>query len=552
MCPHDIREGRSLHRIRLNTIRARFVATSIFLVLFCTVLLSAGISYLTAERLRGDVGKFLAETAFQIADKADRGVWSRTKEVLILSQLDALREASDVKAIQTAIDTMREALPIFTWIGFTDPDGKVVAASQGVLAGSSIAHRPVFRQALEKMFIGVVHDAVMPAQLLPNTTGEPMKFVDIGVPVRDGLGRFKGVLATHLSWEWVREMNQSFLSILREDQIDVFIVSADKTVLLGPQGTMGLPLDLPILEDLKSGQNGWQVQTWPDGGRYLTGGKVCTGYLEYTGLGWTILIRQPMDAAYAPVLENQMHILVAGLLMTIFAVVIAISLARFVTSPLESIAADARRLRDGELAEFPAYRGIAEIEVLSASLREMVGSLARTRGERDRMERLAMVDKLTDLPNRAQFERYVSLTESEPLRRNESIGILFMDLDGFKSVNDNLGHDAGDKVLQEVAERLRTALRGHDRAVRLGGDEFVLIVSLDRGNSRQEAEALAKRLIETINVPMDVNGHRVRVGCSIGVAFYPDHDDDLRKVIAMADANLNLAKSAGKNQAAYS
>ncbi len=541
-----------MHGIRLNTIRARFVATSIFLVLCCTVILSVGISYLTAERLRGDVGKFLVEIAFQIADKVDRGMWSRTREVLILSQLDTLREASNLEAVQNAIDNMQKAIPVFAWIGFTDPDGKVVVASQGVLVGSSIAQRPFYQQALEKLFIGDVHDAAMLKNLLPNATAEPMKFVDISLPVRDGQGRLKGVLATHLSWEWVRAMNQSFLSALREEYIEVFVVSADKTVLFGPQGTTGLPLDLPFLEDLNSGQDGWHVQTWPDGRQYLTGAKVCSGHLEYTGLGWTILVRQPTDVAYARVLENQMHILMAGLLMSIVAVAIAVSLARFVTSPLEGIAVDARRLRDGELTQLPVYRGVAEIEVLSTSLREMVDSLAHTRGERDRMERLAMVDKLTNLANRAQFERYVSLIESEPLRRNESVGVLFMDLDGFKSVNDNLGHDAGDKVLQEVAERLRTALRGHDRAVRLGGDEFVLIVSLERANSRQEAEVLVARLIETINVPMDVNGQCVRVGCSIGVAFYPDHGDDLRKVIAMADANLYLAKNAGKNQAAYS
>lgn len=541
-----------MHGIRLNTIRARFVATSIFLVLCCTVILSVGISYLTAERLRGDVGKFLEEMAFQIADKVDRGMWSRTREVLILSQLDTLREPSNLKAVQTAIDNMQKAIPVFAWIGFTDPDGKVVAASQGVLIGSSIAQRPFYQQALEKMFIGDVHDTAMLDNLLPNATAEPMKFVDISLPVRDGQGRLKGVLATHLSWEWVREMNQSFLHALREEYIEVFVVSADKTVLFGPQGSMGLPLDLPLLEDLNSRQDGWRVQTWPDGRKYLTGAKVCGGHLEYTGLGWTILVRQPTDVAYSRVLENQMHILVAGLLMTILAVAIAVSLARFVTSPLEGIAADARRLRDGELTQLPVYRGVAEIEVLSMSLREMVVSLDHTRGERDRMERLAMVDKLTNLANRAQFERYVSLIESEPLRRNESIGVLFMDLDGFKSVNDTLGHDAGDKVLQGVAERLRTALRGHDRAVRLGGDEFVLIVSLERANSRQEAEVLVARLIETINAPMDVNGQCVRVGCSIGVAFYPDHGDDLRKVIAMADANLYLAKNAGKNQAAYS
>jgi diguanylate cyclase (GGDEF)-like protein len=314
----------------------------------------------------------------------------------------------------------------------------------------------------------------------------------------------------------------------------------------------GQLLDMPIFEALGEGRHPWQVLTWPDGREYLTGASRCRGYLDYPGLGWTVLVRQPTEVAFAPARQAQTVILVSGLFMTVLAVLIAVTLARCVTAPLEGIAADARRLRDGELAEFPTHRGTVEIEVLSQSLREMVEGLARTRGERDSMERLAMIDNLTSLPNRAGFEGYVAQIESEGLRRNETLGILFMDLDGFKGVNDTLGHEAGDIVLREVAGRIRSVLRGHDRAVRLGGDEFVLIVSLERGSARPQAEGLTARLIEAVNKPMEVKGHRVQVGCSIGVAFYPESAAGLRQAVDMADAGLYAAKLAGKNQAAYS
>lgn len=538
--------------VRLNTIRARFMAMSIFLVLFCTALLSAGVSRFTAGHLRDDVGKFLAETAYQISDKVDRGMWSRTSEVLILSQLDALHDASGPGAAQAAIDNVQRAIPVFAWIGLTDTDGTVVAASQGILVGAGIADQPVFSQAKDGMYIGDVHDAVLLANLLPNPTGEPMKFVDISVPVRDESGRVRGVLATHLSWEWVRELNRSFIAALGNEHIEAFIVSADRTVLLGPRGMAGQVLDLPIFDALGQGHNAWRVLTWPDGRKYLTGARRCQGYLDYSGLGWSVLVRQPTEVAFAPARQAQAVILVAGLFMTVATALIAVALARYVTGPLEGIAADARRLRDGELSEFPVYRGAAEIEVLSESLRGMVAGLARTRGERDSMERLAMIDSLTSLPNRARFESYVAQIQADGLRRNETVGILFMDLDGFKGVNDSLGHEAGDMVLREVAGRIRSALRGHDRAVRLGGDEFVLVVSLERGSARPEAEGLTARLIAAVNDPMEVKGHRVQVGCSIGVAFYPESAADLRQVIDMADASLYSAKRAGKNQAAFS
>lgn len=538
--------------VRLNTIRARFVAISFFLVLCCTVLLSAGVSRFTAGRLRGGVGKLLAETAFQISDKVDRGMWSRTREVLILAQQGALRDPSSPGAAQAAIDNLQRAIPVFAWIGLADPDGIVVASSQGILAGSGIADRPVFSRARNGLFVDDVHEANPLSDLLPNPTGEPMKFVDIGAPVHDGSGRLRGVLTAHLSWEWVREMNRSFISALGEQHIEPVIVAADRTVLLGPRGMSGQLLDMPIFDTLGEGRHPWQVLTWPDGREYLTGASRCRGYLEFQGLGWTVLVRQPTEVAFAPARQARAAILVAGLFMAVAAGLVAVILARGVTRPLEGIAADARRLRDGELADFPPYRGPVEIEVLSESLREMVAGLARTRGERDSMERLAMVDNLTSLPNRAGFEGYVAQFESEGLRRNETLGILFMDLDGFKGVNDTLGHEAGDMVLREVAGRIRSVLRGHDRAVRLGGDEFVLIVSLERGSARPQAEGLTARLIEAVNGPMEIKGHRVQVGCSIGVAFYPESAADLRQAVRMADAGLYAAKRAGKNQAAYS
>jgi diguanylate cyclase (GGDEF)-like protein/PAS domain S-box-containing protein len=162
----------------------------------------------------------------------------------------------------------------------------------------------------------------------------------------------------------------------------------------------------------------------------------------------------------------------------------------------------------------------------------------------ERTKRLAYHDVLTDLPNRAlmteRLGRMISLTQRE--KRN--VAVLFLDLDGFKVVNDSLGHAVGDAVLVQVAQRLLALLRQSDTVARIGGDEFVVL--LDNPANEQEVERIAMRIVDRLTTAMDVGPHCVTIGASIGIARYPNEGRTPAELLKNADTAMYAAKSAGK------
>ena len=164
----------------------------------------------------------------------------------------------------------------------------------------------------------------------------------------------------------------------------------------------------------------------------------------------------------------------------------------------------------------------------------------------ERITRLALYDELTGLPNRSfltdTLPRLVALAE----RRAEAVGILYLDLDGFKNVNDTLGHAAGDAVLQEVARRLQAALRAGDVVARLGGDEFLVVSLTGQANIQDNNIAVARRIIATLAEPIPLAQGMAHIGVSVGIATYSLAQGSIERYIQQADAAMYRAKSAGK------
>jgi diguanylate cyclase (GGDEF)-like protein len=176
------------------------------------------------------------------------------------------------------------------------------------------------------------------------------------------------------------------------------------------------------------------------------------------------------------------------------------------------------------------------------------GLLARAIERRRRYQRqlvtLAHYDSLTDLPNRSLFFDRLAFVHRNAQRYARCYGVLYIDLDGFKEVNDSLGHEAGDAVLIEVAERLQSALRGSDTAARLGGDELAVI--LTEISDAGAAVAAGAKLIDSISKPIALPSGTASVGASIGAAIYPAHGATSEAVLAAADRAMYVAKSRGK------
>ena len=170
----------------------------------------------------------------------------------------------------------------------------------------------------------------------------------------------------------------------------------------------------------------------------------------------------------------------------------------------------------------------------------------------EELRRRAFIDPLTGLPNRMLFEdrllhamqRYDRDDDSRARREPCKLAVLFVDLDGFKPINDMLGHAVGDEVLKEVARRLRTATRDSDTVARIGGDEFVLLA--EDVSDVADCASLANRVIQVLAQPLEVQGHQVTLSGSVGVALYPEHGDRM-KLVQNADAAMYTAKRAGGN-----
>ncbi|MBR0828999.1 GAF domain-containing protein [Bradyrhizobium manausense] len=163
----------------------------------------------------------------------------------------------------------------------------------------------------------------------------------------------------------------------------------------------------------------------------------------------------------------------------------------------------------------------------------------------ERIEYLASHDSLTNLPNRETFNGLLREAIDEAHRHERRFAVLFIDLDRFKVINDSLGHEAGDLLLLEVANRLRKALRASDVVARLGGDEFVVI--LDQCGDIDDVQHIATELLAALGQPMELAGHECHTTASIGIAMYPANGADAQTLTKNADMAMYLAKEDGKN-----
>ena len=181
-------------------------------------------------------------------------------------------------------------------------------------------------------------------------------------------------------------------------------------------------------------------------------------------------------------------------------------------------------------------RSQAELEAANAQMRRINEQLAE----------VAHFDMLTHLPNRVLLADRLQQAMAHCVRRNKSLAVAFLDLDGFKDINDRYGHAAGDEFLVAIAKRLRSALRDGDTLARIGGDEFVAVMT--DLTAEQDCEPLLLRLLQVAAEPLLVNGQSLQVSASIGVTIYPQDGSSSEQLIRHADQAMYLAKQAGKNR----
>lgn len=216
--------------------------------------------------------------------------------------------------------------------------------------------------------------------------------------------------------------------------------------------------------------------------------------------------------------------------------------ARPARSPPGAGTADSRALiRRLARAELDLATSRVQNQQLQLSVRRLIVALTDVSRRRSEAQHLAHHDRLTGLPNRRLLERHLRTGLDQARQQHRQLAMLFIDLDGFKSINDRHGHLLGDRLLVKVAQRISATLRSDDIACRYGGDEFVvLLLNVDQIDV---ANMIADKIRERIGRRCCIDGQVLRVTASIGVAIYPVHGDHYEALMGCADASMYRARS---------
>jgi diguanylate cyclase (GGDEF)-like protein len=197
--------------------------------------------------------------------------------------------------------------------------------------------------------------------------------------------------------------------------------------------------------------------------------------------------------------------------------------------------------------------GSDEIALLSGEFNKMIAELnsrdlAKTAAEL-KLQQQALTDELTGLPNRRLLGDRLTQAIATAKRDHQIAAVLYLDLDGFKLVNDSLGHSIGDILLTHVAQRLQSRIRKSDTLARLGGDEFTVL--LTRLHFKEETELVARSLLEALSAPFVIENHDITISASIGASIFPENGTDADLLLQQADSAMYAAKRNGKNQMMY-
>ncbi|HLJ77973.1 MAG TPA: EAL domain-containing protein [Acidobacteriaceae bacterium] len=366
-------------------------------------------------------------------------------------------------------------------------------------------------------------------------------------------GRFDSTLVT-LSGRLLASVNEpDHLNLLLQSGVRTFTAQVD-------QGVDGL--DLSKLSDGTIIQVTGICSTQVDPTRLYR-------ILEENPSSFQILLRSPGDLMVthaAPFWTLQTTLsLVAILSLAVVAILVWAAVLRHrvqvQTAELEKAAETQQAIRDLSAAmqdvsterrfdSLVSVRGSSDIAELVVGFNRMLLELeqherARRQAE-SRLEQMALIDELTGLPNRRLLTDRLQHSLALGRREQRRIALVYIDLDGFKLVNDSLGHIVGDTLLSQVAQRLHAYTRQSDTLARLGGDEFTVI--LENIHEAGDAEIAAAKLLDALTSPFDVQGHTIRIGASVGISVFPDHGGDGGELLQQADVAMYAAKRRGKNQ----
>ena len=367
--------------------------------------------------------------------------------------------------------------------------------------------------------------------------------VNMAVPVRDGQQHTVAVVmgVTPLGAPGFLDLVEKGIVgktgglLLISPKDHVFVTSSDVTMRLKPLPQPGIN---PLHDQAMNGWRGTGIT------HNAAGQEELAAVASIPAANWFLVARTPSTEAFSVMNALLSAAITNSAKVSVFLVLALVALLIYLFRPLKQAAAHMRAMADGHqaLAHLPVVRE-DEVGAMVSSFNALVDKLLLSES---RMRYLAHHDALTSLPNRMAFQQSLAQSVALVERQQGSLALLFIDLDGFKKVNDTYGHDAGDQLLVQVASRLRGCVRTSDLVGRLGGDEFVLLLT-DNPNAEKAAH-VADKVIASVGEPYDLQGAHPALGASIGIALYPAHAHSADQLLIVADTAMYVAKRAGGNR----
>jgi diguanylate cyclase (GGDEF)-like protein len=523
----------------LNSLRIRLPLLASVMTVITACVLSLLTEQVANTKLKQGIGHLLAQRTAQLSDKLERSMYERYHNIKlnakILSDLGLIKHPDKMR---NRLDDLISSYEGYAWIGYAGLDGKVVASTKGLLEGVDISQRPLFARASEAAFIGDSHRALLLEKKLNEKGQEPLRFLDVAIPVKGEDNTFVGVLGAHIDWRWIKSITKSAAI---PEHSEILIVGTDKTVLLGPADLQDNELPITIARQIPDNKSGYLITRWQDGKTYLTGYTQSSGYRDYPGLNWLILERQEIDVAFAPVKALRQQLLTWGISIAALFGLFAWFAASRISKPLTAITEAAEAIEHGDArAKITVMKSYREVTVLSRALSSLIAQLVQREAE---LEHRATHNLLTQLPNRALIKALIEQNIVSARQDSKQVAVIALGLNEFHTVKNTLKNNAGDPILLAAAERLKVlsanATLGH-----LGKDEFIFVLQ-ERDRTLATATRLAALMQEAIREPFLIDGAEYFFTPCIGISYFPKDGEDAGTLLGSSETALSEARRQG-------
>lgn len=417
----------------------------------------------------------------------------------------------------------------------TDVQGTVLADFPTVpgRVGQSLSGNPNFQQLIEgKSGIG--------APVVGSLTQQPL--IPMGIPIKDETGIIQGVLIGVTALSAPNFLNflqhahsgtaSGFRLVSPKDQLLMDFSHPD--VMLEPTPPHGAN---PFLDRAIGGFRGSGVT------RNAQGVEEIAAAASIPSMGWFVVAHVPTSVALAAVDQTKSYLLWHLLLLLGIGLPAIGGFITWVLRPLYRSAEKAEKMSRGEIPLQPFL--IERDDEVGHLTRAFNNLLIKLTDSQAALEHLAYHDALTGLPNRSLLIDRIHQAQARSKRHGTRLAVLFLDLDGFKQINDSFGHDAGDLVLKETAQRLSLVIRQVDTLARIGGDEFVILATDLDTEAKQAVDTVAAKCVEAVSVPISVQDVTYQISVSIGVALC-SRDCTAECLLLAADKAMYVAKQQGQ------